>query len=322
MKNLNRNDAYLATFNRSFKDVEESKSNYFTPQLKSDFVTVTAGIFESKHSIALIFEEDFDQTIQSTNFIEVRFVEMQRMPSVVFSLKDIDFLDQFVSFAIDLESELKENPKATIEDLINRYNYWVELFKQKKEVLSESSIKGMINELLLITQYFINSISIDTTISSWGGPDRMKKDFTFENGTWYEAKAVSYGKDSVTITSIEQLKSDTIGYLVIGDYEKTSPFNSKGLNLKEAVQNVLLHVKSKETEGEFIGKLKNNGFDIDDLLDDSSYVNEFRYIFKGFRFYKVDDNFPCMHKDDISSAISKIKYDLTISKLIDFKVEF
>ena len=81
---------------------------------------------------------------------------------------------------------------------------------------------GLIGELLFLKNILFEKYGIEKSIEGWSGQDRTRKDFSYED-KWYEAKAISFNKDTVAISSLEQLDSEISGELAIILLEKMSP---------------------------------------------------------------------------------------------------
>ena len=81
---------------------------------------------------------------------------------------------------------------------------------------------GLIGELLFLRDYMIPTYGEDNALLSWSGSELTHKDFSLKD-CWYEVKAISTGKGSVRISSLEQLQSSIEGELAVFQLEKMSP---------------------------------------------------------------------------------------------------
>ena len=76
---------------------------------------------------------------------------------------------------------------------------------------------------------------------------------------WYEVKSIHSGKDSVKISSLEQLQSINYGELVIIPMERMSPaFN--GVTLSKLANKIMKEFESDEDLDKFISKMSEQGF--------------------------------------------------------------
>ena len=140
------------------------------------------------------------------------------------SLENNDFLEIFCIFCQDLLDSVKvtNDDETAYHTLRSRYYSWRQLFRSDNARLTETEIMGLIGELLFLKDYMIPERGIDVALESWMGPEKTHKDFS-DQQDWFEVKTISFGKESVRISSIEQLDSDIDGTLVVYELEKMSP---------------------------------------------------------------------------------------------------
>ena len=230
-----------------------------------------------------------------------------------FSLSDADLLEHFCTFCqdlIDTTAKLRDDNEA-YRAICARYASWKKLFKLSNKKLSEPEIMGLIGELLFLQDQMFTKWGIDISLDSWTGPEKTHKDFSTEE-TWYEVKAINSGKESVTISSIEQLDGDVDGNLAIYRLEKMSPsFN--GLKLTSLVNSVLGKLATSIQREIFMSKLELYEFDFSPEYD--NYV----YALTDFSMYSVVGDFPRLKRKDVPVPICKIQYDIIISDIEPYK---
>ena len=253
--------------------------------------------------------------IVGSNVIEVSQFAIEDTQFLRFSLLDSDLLECFSVFCEDLVSStigIKEDSTA-YKQVQSRYMTWKRMFKPHKGGLSESEVMGLIGELLFFKDTVLPQYGIDAALDSWTGPERTHKDFSL-NDVWYEIKTISAGKESVRISSLEQLDSDIRGYLVVYSLEKMSAeFN--GIKLGELVTEILSEITIPIQRDLFFAKLELYGFDFS-----PEYVN-YVYAVTGIVKYKVEDGFPRLVRRDIPLSVSHIQYDIALAEIEDYKVE-
>lgn len=308
------------TFERQFKSSSDL-SNSFVKQIIGDNVTVEIGAFEGKYAIAV--EGDFNQLdLTSTSLIDVQPISDSLHQGIVFTLLNEELLDIYIQFAYDLELLVKKDKRVQVGEVYNRYIFWQKMFKKVNQTVSESVIKGLVNELNLLLKYFIPTYGVTPSIKAWIGAENAHKDFAFTDRKWFEAKAINVGKNAVDISSLEQLESETIGYLTVTDLEKTSPENGEGMNLIGLIDLVKDQIENEMILGEFYNKIVQLGFDMTIITKPEHKANTYRYILSDTKFYKVDDSFPRLKKTDFSNAIASIKYSLLLAELEEFKIDY
>ena len=274
------------------------------------------GMDEENH-YALEFRGNFTpQTIKSSNAISIRQYETNEFASLMFSLVNSDMLDNFCVFCDDIIESTKQtiDEKKGYKLIINRFYSWKKMFQAKPKEMDPSKIMGLIGELLFLRDFMIPKYGCSVSIRSWSGSELTHKDFSLES-SWYEVKAVSVGKNTVRISSLEQLQSHNNGELVIFQLEKMSP-TFDGLNLNKLAGSILKEIDSDETKEIFINKLVDAGFAFEAVY--SEYVYN---LILGER-YKVNSDFPKLTTEDVKDAIANAQYDLIISQIQDYKLDW
>lgn len=231
-----------------------------------------------------------------------------------FSLENAELLEYFCTFCQDL---LDSTENLKIDDiayktLCSRYFAWKKLFKPHSGSLSDTEIIGLIGELLFMKEYMIPQWGIPKSLESWMGPERTHKDFSMES-EWYEIKAINTGKETVRISSIEQLDSNEDGYLAVYCLEKMSPSFS-GIKLNTLVSELMNTMGSPINRETLLSKLSLYNFDF------SPEYDNFVYSKVGFSMYKVTEHFPRLCRSSVPMSISKVQYDIVLSEIEEFKV--
>lgn len=231
-----------------------------------------------------------------------------------FSLENTELLEYFCTFCQDL---LDSTVNLKIDDiayktLSSRYFAWKKLFKPHSGSLSDTEIIGLIGELLFMKEYMIPQWGISKSLESWMGPERTHKDFSTE-GEWYEIKAINTGKETVRISSIEQLDGNNDGYLAVYCLEKMSPSFS-GIKLNTLVSELMNTMGSPINRETLLSKLSLYNFDF------SPEYDNFVYSKVGFSLYKVTEHFPRLCRSSVPMSISKVQYDIVLSEIEEFKV--
>lgn len=231
--------------------------------------------------------------------------------TLLFSLLDKNFREYFDSFCKDIISS-SAGLKCESEGfsyIASRYAYWMRFFsKEKSGRLSDSQIKGLIGELLVLVHKG-NETGMDTALYAWIGTDATPQDFVFKD-KWIEVKTTSRKNKTIQISSIEQLDSEMPGALAVVKLEKTSSVNEKGLSLNKLVDEIRRRLDDISLEMLFMKKLTSLGY-----CSLPYYENEC-FLFYGCDEYFVDEDFPCLRRRDIKyNEITDASYGLDITKL-------
>lgn len=254
--------------------------------------------------------------ITSSDVIAVEQYKQGDLLTLRFSLENSDLLEYFCTFCQDLMDSVRvtSDDEAAYQTLRSRYYSWRQLFRPDNARMTEAEIMGLIGELLFLKNYMIPERGIDVALESWMGPEKTHKDFS-DQQDWFEIKTISFGKESVRISSVEQLDSDIDGTLVIYELEKMSP-SFDGIKLNQLANNIIASLQSASQREVFIDKLQLFGFDFSNEYDNLVFA------LRGEHKYKVDtNNFPRIHRDMLPDAIARVQYDLLLTEIEPFKLD-
>ena len=254
--------------------------------------------------------------ITSSDVIAVEQYKQGDLLTLRFSLENGDLLEYFCTFCQDLMDSVRvtSDDEAAYQTLRSRYYSWRQLFRPDNARMTEAEIMGLIGELLFLKNYMIPERGIDVALESWMGPEKTHKDFS-DQQDWFEIKTISFGKESVRISSVEQLDSDIDGTPVIYELEKMSP-SFDGIKLNQLANNIIASLQSASQREVFIDKLQLFGFDFSNEYDNLVFA------LRGEHKYKVDtNNFPRIHRDMLPDAIARVQYDLMLTEIEPFKLD-
>ena len=254
--------------------------------------------------------------ISSSDVIAVEQYKEGELLTLRFSLENNDLLEYFCTFCQDLLESVRvtNDDETAYHTLRSRYYSWRQLFRPDNARMNESEIMGLIGELLFLRDYMIPKRGIDVALDSWMGPEKTHKDFS-DQQDWFEIKTVSFGKDSVRISSIEQLDSDVDGTLVVYELEKMSP-SYEGIKLNQLVNNIIALLTNSSQRETFMAKLQLFNFDF------SNEYDAIVFALRNRNMYRVDtENFPRLHRTMLPEAISRAQYDLLLTEIEPFKLD-
>lgn len=254
--------------------------------------------------------------ISSSDVIAVEQYKDGELLTLRFSLENNDLLEYFCTFCQDLLESVRvtNDDETAYHTLRSRYYSWRQLFRPDSACMNESEIMGLIGELLFLKDYMIPERGIDVALDSWMGPEKTHKDFS-DQQDWFEIKTVSFGKESVRISSIEQLDSDVDGTLVIYELEKMSP-TFEGIKLNQLVNNIIALLTNSSQRETFMAKLQLFNFDF------SNEYDAIVFALRNRNMYRVDtENFPRLHRTMLPEAISRAQYDLLLTEIEPFKLD-
>lgn len=278
-------------------------------------LSIYIGLDEQSH-YALEFRGDFKPScIKSSHSIGIKQYTNEDFSAIIFYLADPEMLDNFCVFCEDIINSTQSitDCKGGYNVLINRFYSWKKMFQTKRSILNQYEIMGLIGELLFLKKFMFPTYGVNLSLQAWSGRDLTHKDFSLDN-YWYEVKAMSIGKPSVKISSLEQLSSFNEGELAIYSLEQMSSAYD-GISLNKLATSIINTLIGDENKDSFIRTLIESGFTFDSAYD------EFVYEVVSLERYRVDNTFPKLTRKDVIDAISKVQYEILISEIQTYKIE-
>lgn len=231
--------------------------------------------------------------------------------ALCFSLIDSSLEEQFVSLCWDIMHCTINVPSKTagVKTAVRRFCMWQKLFaEEKNKKLSDAELKGLIGELCALKDVILMRYSSQTAVAGWIGPIGTDRDFEFSD-TWYEAKAVTLSKDTVTISSADQLDIGAEGTLLVLRIEKVSQNTPGSFTLNSLAAEVRNSIQDPEARIMFELRLSSSKYDPADPQAEE------HYFLHQIEHYCVNDDFPRIRRSNLPTAISNCTYTLSISGL-------
>lgn len=244
--------------------------------------------------------------------LEIKQVKTTEYNSLLFSFNSDENLSLFCNFCEDVISQTENySGDNGYVELVNRYNQWKKMFYGASKLLNENEILGLIGELTFLKDCAVNKYGTTTALNGWSGPEPTHKDFSYGND-WFEIKTINSFRNSVNISSIEQLDSENDGHLVIYRMEKMSPsFN--GITLNKIVEEIMFLLKLDTDKDIFFEKLQQVSYAYNEAYD--NYV----YNFISVDNYIVRDDFPRLKAACLPTGIAKVQYEVLTTLIAKFK---
>lgn len=250
--------------------------------------------------------------IVGNSILEIKQVKTANYMSILFSYTAKENFSLFYNFCEDIINQTSSYlGNDGYLEIVNRYNQWKKMFYGNSKILSENEVLGLIGELLFLKDYCFPIYGVSVGLNGWSGPEPTHKDFSYKD-EWFEIKSINSFKNTVSISSIEQLDSVIEGKLVVYSFEKMSPsFNGISLNaLVGTVSNMIQYETDKDI---FFEKLKQVGYSYNEVYDNYMYnmINVDKYI--------VNTEFPKIKAEDLPNGIGKVQYEIYLSLIEKFK---
>lgn len=294
------------------KGVESHTYQRIDPDYK---VNIFLGYNDDGKMSMILTEYGKEEKVNSSKLIDVHLKRREdRKLALSFDLLDDAYSPMFTVFCKDMivvcESAGKD---MAISSALIRWKYWKEMFgKKHSQLLDKQEVKGLMGELHVLKNRLIPEFGCREAVKSWMGPLLGHKDFEI-NKTWYEVKTVNSGAIQLTVSSLEQLESDTDGHMIVVRVDETSETNDRALNLNKMVLQITDMIDDSEALEEFRIKLDNAGYSMEPEYDN------YNFVFTGTETYTVNDEFPRLRRRDIGNAIGNVKYTILIAGISEFK---
>ena len=247
-----------------------------------------------------------EKRFESTYAIGVRNYENSNNYYFAIELLLSELETEFLSLCFDLIESSRSFPdeKSARNALFATFKKWYELLSKKAHALLPlSEIKGLIGEIQFIIDGITSSIDADQIIDAWKIHKDASRDFVFDD-SWSEIKSIESTKDYVTISSIEQLDSESNGTLIIYRLDSSSDNDAFDLNEKVAE---LKNMTGIDLEAKLNQKLLAKGYSFN-----ADYC-KFKFVLKGKEVFCVDESFPRIRRSELHSAIKNARYDISIN---------
>jgi hypothetical protein len=200
--------------------------------------------------------------------------------------------------------------------VLRRLKRWQDfLKKERSELLPMEKIKGLIGELLFLSEPVAKAFGWDDAVSFWKGPEDAPQDFAIHD-TAVEVKCQAGGsRPSVRITSVEQLNSQMPdAYLVVYTIATASGEESDHFNLNSLVDTIRGNLDTAS-------ELARERFE--DLLYLAGYVSSEKYLEWHFtkiavKCFKIVEGFPRISPSSVPEGVDSLSYVLQLEACVSF----
>ena len=258
------------------------------------------------------------------NLLSTKLISVHRMYNpnrdewqILFSLTSLsdNSKDMFKYIFRDIIKtiDFSQSEKKALETLCYRYEHWQQLLSKVPDSFGPLKQQGLMAELLVLKEDLIPKYGVSEALEMWQGPKGGTQDFILLD-SWIEVKSTTLGKRDISISSLEQLDSDiSEGELVVVTVQESNVHDSKAICLTMVIDEIDANINEDLLLNKFRENLLLVGYG-------SSQADEvyFRIISKDY--YSVTNDFPKIKRNDISTAITSVSYNLNLDSLSEFKI--
>lgn len=252
----------------------------------------------------------------SSDFISPK--DPDEKQKLILSLNEQSNWELFYAVCSDLVQATKEikTDSLAVHTIIRRLVRWQDFLKKNRNpYLTEEQIKGLLGELLLITDHLIPVFGETDAIHFWQGPEGLPQDFNVNNSAIEVKSQSGITTPKVKISSLDQLCTQlNTMYLFVVTLGKATSDASNAINLPSLVAEIrdLVSVNAPDQLERF-----------EDLLFLAGYVNsdyykDFNYILANSLFFEVTGDFPRICPDDVKAGIDNVSYNIRLGDCKQF----
>lgn len=272
------------------------------------------GYSRNAYKSFVVMDTGIIKNIPSSFAVKVTNVQLTNMSWILeFQLVHPSFEEEFLRLCWDM-IEYSSKEENVLNALIHRYMTWQKLLQyENKSVMSFQRQKGLLGELIYLSK-MIDDIGVETAVDSWTGPDGSDQDYQFAS-EWVEIKSISLASETVQISSLQQLQQEMEGQLIVYILESATAGEEK-ISLVDVINEIKVKLANNARYlDQFDLKLYKYGYRKN---HENEYLeNQFRFIEK--REYVVNDVFPKLVAENVSSEIVSCKYELSLAAIEKYR---
>ena len=280
----------------------------------------TNKITDNKLFILRVFEKIDEKKFLKKEFqgVSIELLVYPEFKEITFILLDNELDEVFALFIENIYESINnlDDESMVINQTLDSIAKWKKLFdKIKSTLLTEEEQKGLIGELLFISESIENEVPKDTIIENWYGPDYYNKDFIINN-IGFEIKTTTQDRPTLKISSEQQLDKQDLDMLYLIQYNLEES-RSNGFTLPEIINKVRIEIAVNYIlKSKFDEKLIQIGYNED---DSDKYDTKYKLIEK--YIYDVNKDFPKITKSTLPKGIFNSIYNIETLVLDAFKIE-
>ena len=210
--------------------------------------------------------------------------------------------------------DFKGTEQNAFKALCHRYEHWQQLLSRLPDSFGRLKQQGLLAELLILRDNLIPNYGLEKALEMWQGPKGAKQDFILPQ-SWIEVKSTNLGKREIHISSLEQLDSPiSYGELSVVTLQESNAYDSSAICLSTVIDEIESEINDDLIAIDFKEKLLLVGYG-------QNKENELYFRVCDIESYRVNEEFPKIKRNDISTAITKVSYTLNLEAISNFKIK-
>lgn len=250
--------------------------------------------------------------------LEVRaLIDRPGLFRIEVALNDQDAREPFGHVCDDIVDycEQTAQPEGLPRRIAERLDAWRRLWRrQRLGILSEEAQRGLLAELLFLRDIWLGVTDELNAVDTWVGPDGACQDFR-QGFRAVEVKSRPPSRNSVVISSADQMWFDGDLYLVVYPVGTVGKLEGDALSLNQVVESVRARLDSGQARDR-----------LDVHLIDFGYINrreydEERFVMAEPTAYHVGEGFPALREADLSSGVEGVRYSVNLNWCDEHRIE-
>lgn len=286
--------------------------NYQVMPLMRPGIQAYAQNVDGRPALLVRVDNTFARSVDGTNGIDVR-VDGPGIQNrcIRFESESVGFTPMFAAIVNALLDEVPET--EPVDGLVDRYEELRLMFAHRTGRLSESAIRGLVAELLLLLELREGGYSATAAVHAWQGPYRVAKDFVLPGGRSVEVKSIRRVNRRVRISSVEQL-ADRGEDLRLAVLPLESAAKEDGTGLLELLNEVHAWMHAEQTARlPYAQAIASLGVDVDD-----PYYERWVYARGDWKWFKIAPGFPRIDQAAVPAAVSSVSFSLDTDRLDEY----
>lgn len=208
------------------------------------------------------------------------------------------------------------DPAAALDAMVDTFDEFKMMLAKDRGQLSESSLRGLFAELVLLSELRDAGYGPATALGAWHGPYRAAKDFVLPGEKCVEVKSIRRQNHRLQISNLDQLdpRGEDLRLAVL---ELDRRVDGEGTSLMVLIEELQTWVSGDPQAKDFFAQaLAAVGLEVSD-----PYYRQWRFDIGAWRWYDVADDFPRIRAEFVPPPISGVRYSIDIDQVSDFETQ-
>ena len=264
--------------------------------------------------------EQFHNEVIQVNGISTDLRIIDTFESQYFVLRlernvDLDLFHALCSTLIDSTASIKDSSVA-LSVIFSHLKRWKAFLAGRPlRILTPEQQRGLFCEIKYLQKLLTGILGEKPAVESWVGPDRKQQDFLYYDRAIEIKSLFGNTRNTVQISSEDQLETSRPHLFLCVYHLVEQPSSDQAVSLNGLIREVFDSFTDSEVVELFSEKLVAAGY-----IDIREYDTPAYRVSKIASYY-IKDDFPCIIRSSLPSAILKVSYDLKLPEISKYECE-